>query len=357
MQEDELLKSISLRASANEPWRDLDQLAQDLRMGSNGQRQDPDLALQTMIQSKDIGSPDAPFILANMYREGLGVVQDNRLALDFYKVAAERGNYKAYPALAHFLFEIDQIDDSKKCWERFFEHMSEIEEDYKVQGAADFVACDYAGNWGGERLADLASIKRELIEYYVEMRDHAVNMERDTSVENCETLLRYANERVPGKKHRIPAAKKKQSYDPRKDPTIIELENSLKAMEESARSRSQGRASGRHLSCYLCGCEFPAHQAYRREVNTGNSSRTYYGRRGVSFSSGKSSGLRTLCPSCGRSHDFWGNIKFWIGAFAILLVAVLVFASNKPPQKKQQPTSGTVHSTTKHKNHHIVKGH
>lgn len=62
-------------------------------------------------------------------------------------------------------------------------------------------------------------------------------------------------------------------------------------------------------SCYNCGAS-PAD--YRREVYTGSSRRTNYG-RSVTFGSSKHYGKRSVCYSCAKDIDWWRNAKviFW----------------------------------------------
>ena len=52
-------------------------------------------------------------------------------------------------------------------------------------------------------------------------------------------------------------------------------------------------------SCYHCGKNGSQH---RRNVTTGSSNGTYYG-KSISFSSRTYNGLRTLCEDCAFNHD------------------------------------------------------
>jgi hypothetical protein len=72
-------------------------------------------------------------------------------------------------------------------------------------------------------------------------------------------------------------------------------------------------------SCYHCGKNGSQH---RRNVTTGGSKGTYYG-KSISFSSRTYNGLRTLCENCAFSHDKGiitsGIIGRWI------IVAILIY--------------------------------
>jgi hypothetical protein len=73
-------------------------------------------------------------------------------------------------------------------------------------------------------------------------------------------------------------------------------------------------------SCYHCGKN--GSSLHRRNVTTGSSKGTYYG-KSVSFSSRTYNGLRTLCEDCAFSHDKGiirrGIISRWI------IVAILSY--------------------------------
>jgi hypothetical protein len=72
-------------------------------------------------------------------------------------------------------------------------------------------------------------------------------------------------------------------------------------------------------SCYHCGQYGSQH---RRNVNTGGSRGTHYG-KSISFSTRTYNGLRTLCAECAFSLDK-GNIKSGIFGRWII-VCILVF--------------------------------
>ena len=73
-------------------------------------------------------------------------------------------------------------------------------------------------------------------------------------------------------------------------------------------------------SCYHCGQNGSSH---RRNVNTGGTNGTYYGKKSVSFSTRTYNGLRTLCASCAYDVDKAnirsGIIKRWI------IICILIF--------------------------------
>ena len=70
-------------------------------------------------------------------------------------------------------------------------------------------------------------------------------------------------------------------------------------------------------SCYNCGSS-PA--SYRRVVNTGFSSRTYYG-KSITSSSSQYYAKRSVCMDCAKNIDWWNNAKV---VFVQLIVIVLL---------------------------------
>ena len=79
-------------------------------------------------------------------------------------------------------------------------------------------------------------------------------------------------------------------------------------------------------SCYHCGQNGSQH---RRNVTTGGSNGTYYGRKSISFSTRTYNGLRTLCAECAFSVDK-GNIKSGIlGRWIIVCILVFIIIKYK----------------------------
>lgn len=55
--------------------------------------------------------------------------------------------------------------------------------------------------------------------------------------------------------------------------------------------------------CYHCGAYIPKGQSHRREVGTGRSDRTHYGKNRVSYSNETRKGIRSLCANCAYAQD------------------------------------------------------
>ena len=72
--------------------------------------------------------------------------------------------------------------------------------------------------------------------------------------------------------------------------------------------------------CFKCDQTIDG-QGYRRTVKTGQSNRTYYGKR-ISTSSSTSRGLRLLCSECARSHDDRASFENKLGFAAVCVVTV-----------------------------------
>ena len=73
--------------------------------------------------------------------------------------------------------------------------------------------------------------------------------------------------------------------------------------------------------CYHCG---QTGSSYRRNVTTGGSKGTYYGRKSITFSTRTYNGLRSLCANCAYNVDK-SNIKSGIiGRYLILCIIVFL---------------------------------
>lgn len=72
-------------------------------------------------------------------------------------------------------------------------------------------------------------------------------------------------------------------------------------------------------SCYHCG---RSGADYRRNVVTGQSRSTYYGKRSTSYSTRTNTGLRTVCEDCAFSIDKARLIQSIAGLWLLALVLV-----------------------------------
>jgi hypothetical protein len=70
-------------------------------------------------------------------------------------------------------------------------------------------------------------------------------------------------------------------------------------------------------SCYHCG---RGGADYRRNVVTGRSNTTYYGKRSTSFSTRTNSGLRTVCENCAFDIDKGRLVSSIIGLWILNIV-------------------------------------
>ena len=72
-------------------------------------------------------------------------------------------------------------------------------------------------------------------------------------------------------------------------------------------------------SCYHCGC---SGATYRRNVVTGSSSGTYYGKR-TSYSNRTYTGLRSLCADCALNVDKSRLRQKIFGKYFIIVLIII----------------------------------
>lgn len=77
-------------------------------------------------------------------------------------------------------------------------------------------------------------------------------------------------------------------------------------------------------SCYQCG---RSGASYRRDVVTGRSNTTYYGKRSTSYSTRTNTGLRTVCEDCAFSIDKSRLILSIIGLWVATIVLIGLIGS------------------------------
>lgn len=74
-------------------------------------------------------------------------------------------------------------------------------------------------------------------------------------------------------------------------------------------------------SCYQCG---RSGADYRRNVVTGRSNTTYFGKRSTSYSTRTNTGLRTVCESCAFNIDKGHLIGRILGLWLLNIVLVIL---------------------------------
>jgi hypothetical protein len=74
-------------------------------------------------------------------------------------------------------------------------------------------------------------------------------------------------------------------------------------------------------SCYLCG---DRNADYRRNVNTGSSYGTYYGKRSTSSSTRVYFGIRSVCEDCASRVDLGRARLRLIGAIALAVLLIVI---------------------------------
>ncbi|NYT47239.1 MAG: sel1 repeat family protein [Candidatus Methanofishera endochildressiae] len=79
------------------------------------------------LKAIKLGSLSAYVNVGTMYAEGEGVKVNNNKAFQYFKEGAKKGGISCYSRMAKLFNEQDNIDNSKKCWKRYFEQSEEIE--------------------------------------------------------------------------------------------------------------------------------------------------------------------------------------------------------------------------------------
>ena len=89
--------------------------------------------------------------------------------------------------------------------------------------------------------------------------------------------------------------------------------------------------------CYVCDAEIQG-VGSRRSVNTGSSSRTYFGRR-ITWSRSKSHGLRTLCDGCANTLDRRQRSRMIVGVIVAGIVGIFILRSGSDRSTQQDRSS------------------
>jgi hypothetical protein len=116
-------------ARPRRPWTELYEMADCAYYGHEDHIQDYAEALKLFQDCARLGSPLAFERVGDIFRDGQGVRGDLARALRYYKAGAAKGNYCCRAAMALLFFDNDQIENGKKCFERYLRERSENQSD------------------------------------------------------------------------------------------------------------------------------------------------------------------------------------------------------------------------------------
>jgi hypothetical protein len=127
----------------NELGEDLYNQAEDYYYGLDDKLQDYDEAFRLYGKSAQLGYAQAYRRMGRMFEYGEGVKPNLRRALELYKEATKNGDYKgnAYMGLLYSStsFDLFNLGNAKKCWDRYFGYINKQGIDYEDE----FIMVDY----------------------------------------------------------------------------------------------------------------------------------------------------------------------------------------------------------------------
>jgi hypothetical protein len=134
-----------------EPWKESLEVALTYYYGGDQVLQDYEKSIKYFKQSTKLGSAVACGYLGNMYRLGIGVVQDLNEALDFYDDGAKKGDETCIAYMAMIYYDLQHWENTTKCWEKYFSSI-EFKQNLSVKraevgwdafGCKDYLHSDY----------------------------------------------------------------------------------------------------------------------------------------------------------------------------------------------------------------------
>lgn len=93
--------------------------------GTEDELEDYHEAYSFFKKSADLGSLKALEYLGRMTAEGEGCNKDLKKALDFFKRGAKLGNRYCYAEMARIYFQLNQIENAKKCYSFYFNKLDD----------------------------------------------------------------------------------------------------------------------------------------------------------------------------------------------------------------------------------------
>lgn len=131
--EDEFLDNLDYKEKIKEPWEDILYLGDTYYYGFGDEIQDYEEAMVYYLQAIKLGSSEAYLQIGRMYQNGEGVNENKTKAMQYYKEGAKKGNANCYGEMAILFLEDENIENTLKCWNKYFELIDKIQEKYGLR--------------------------------------------------------------------------------------------------------------------------------------------------------------------------------------------------------------------------------
>jgi TPR repeat protein len=101
-------------------WSGLLEEAQAYYHGEGETLEDKREALKLFKQAAQLEAPDAYYALGVMHRDGEGCEADVEQALELFKAGVKLGSHECWAEMAIVYAGLDHLDNSQKCWTKYF---------------------------------------------------------------------------------------------------------------------------------------------------------------------------------------------------------------------------------------------
>ena len=134
--------ATSIESSIEIQSEEIYTLALRFYLGEDGSLSNPRKAIQLCKQASDMGHAQAASLAARIYRHGMGSVRaDPEKALEYFKIAINRGVWPDIASVAMLFESADRQDTAEKYWVEFFDYASdELEREKFGDELQDIVA-------------------------------------------------------------------------------------------------------------------------------------------------------------------------------------------------------------------------
>jgi tetratricopeptide (TPR) repeat protein len=106
--------------SNEELWQKILETAFDYYYGLGDKLEDYDEAVKLYKQASKLGCGEASHRVGDMYRNGEGVKEDHKVALQYYKEAVNQGEDICWGDMAILFYEFEEYGNVEKCWDKLF---------------------------------------------------------------------------------------------------------------------------------------------------------------------------------------------------------------------------------------------
>jgi hypothetical protein len=191
--EDDSLDNMNYVEKPIEPWEEMFEIAEIHYYGLGDEIVDYEEAMHYYLQAIKLGSIESYCKVGKMYRYGEGVREDNNKAFQYFKEGAKKGDNECFADMAELFADQENIENSLKCWKKYFE-LALTDIDY-LHGQ-NYISFVYNNNLKLGYIPKLLAVKNQILEFLSDGIERSYGTENEIIIPIYEELIIYIDSNI-----------------------------------------------------------------------------------------------------------------------------------------------------------------